>query len=381
MLQSRPIHLTYEKSTEGKQFYRIVEQENFRNLLIPSNEVNYYPAIWKEQELKRLKENARVITMEEKMAELEQKEIEKKKAIEECEKRKAFLKQKDRSREKSGISETIENETDDKKIMDKVAIAKYEEEEEIRKANRIILTTKCQIIRDAQIAEKNEIEKELREENLRLEKMINENVNKGLEKEEVDRDYKKKLDERHALELKRQLKERELTKVLEAERIEEEAKAMAKAQIAITIDMMEKEKERKEKIKKIKQDLQKANELSEYFKKLEFEEQRIADLKVQEYMKQKNERDKRLALEKRIENEKKERERERLLRLQTKLLETKSAQSEMNMRREQEEKEREFRRREKEAVLKKQKTMKELEQARSVQLEELVILKIFYLKI
>lgn len=71
-----------------------------------------------------------------------------------------------------------------------------------------------------------------------------------------------------------------MSKVLEAERIEEEAKAMGKAQIAITLDMMEREKERKEKTAKIRNELQKANELSEFFKRLQFEEQRIADLKV-----------------------------------------------------------------------------------------------------
>lgn len=71
-----------------------------------------------------------------------------------------------------------------------------------------------------------------------------------------------------------------MAKVLEAERIEEEAKAMGKAQIAITLDMMEREKERKEKTAKIRNELQKANELSEFFKRLQFEEQRIADLKV-----------------------------------------------------------------------------------------------------
>lgn len=55
---------------------------------------------------------------------------------------------------------------------------------------------------------------------------------------------------------------------------------MGKAQIAITMDMMEREKERKEKTAKIRNELQKANELSEFFKRLQFEEQRIADLKV-----------------------------------------------------------------------------------------------------
>lgn len=48
----------------------------------------------------------------------------------------------------------------------------------MKKANRIILATKCSIIRHAQIAEKNEIEREFKNENLRLERMMLEDRDK-----------------------------------------------------------------------------------------------------------------------------------------------------------------------------------------------------------
>lgn len=270
--------------------------------------------------------------------------------------------------EKKG-NESLRN-TDEGVILDKAFMAKQEQEEEIKIANRVILTTKCQVIRDAQIAEKNEIERELRDENIRLEKMMNEDRENALKHEDKKKDHLKKINERHALEIKNQLRQREMSKVLEAERIEEEAKAMGKAQIAITLDMMEREKERKEKTAKIRNELQKANELSEFFKRLQFEEQRIADLKVQEYMKQRQERHKQLLHKKKIAKEQQERERERLLQLQQRLIETKSAQTDMSMRREQEEKEREFRKKEKDAALKRRENEKALVEARSAQLEE-----------
>lgn len=41
------------------------------------------------------------------------------------------------------------------KILDRAFLAKQEQEEEVKRANRLILATKCHVIRDAQIAEKN----------------------------------------------------------------------------------------------------------------------------------------------------------------------------------------------------------------------------------
>lgn len=235
----------------------------------------------------------------------------------------------------------------------------------------MILATKCHVIRDAQVAEKNEIKQEMRDEELRLEKMMLDERAKALQLEDVRRDQLRRVNEKHAYEIKNQLREREMAKVMEAERIEEEAKAMAKAQIAITLDMLEKERDRKEQKLRVRTELQKSNELSEFFKGLVFEEQRIADMKAQEFMRIKQEREQQLARDKKLAAELKQREADRLLALQTKMLNTKDEQEEMNMRRNQEEKEREFRRKEKEAVLKKKKADQELDVTRRAQLEEI----------
>lgn len=243
--------------------------------------------------------------------------------------------------------------------------------EEVQRANRLILATKCHVIRDAQVAEKNEIKQEMRDEELRLEKMMLDERAKALQIEDERRDQLRRVNAKHAYEIKNQLREREMAKVMEAERIEEEAKAMAKAQIAITMDMLEKERDRKEQKLRVRTELQKSNELSEFFKGLVFEEQRIADMKAQEFMRIKQEREQQLARDRKLAAELKQREADRLLVLQTRMLNTKDEQDEMNMRRNQEEKEREFRRKEKEAAVKKKKADQELEVTRRAQLEEI----------
>lgn len=103
----------------------------------------------------------------------------------------------------------------------------------MKQANRIILATKCSVIRDAQIAEKNEIEREFRNENLRLERMMLEERDKALIEEEQKREIERKNLLKYSMEIRRQLEEREALRAKEVERIEEEAVAMKKALMAI----------------------------------------------------------------------------------------------------------------------------------------------------
>lgn len=110
---------------------------------------------------------------------------------------------------------------------------KQKQEEEVKKANRIILATKCSIIRSAQIAEKNEIAREFHNENLRLEKIMLEERDKALVEEELKREQERKNLLKYSKEIRKQLEERELIRAREVERIEEEAIAMKKSQNVI----------------------------------------------------------------------------------------------------------------------------------------------------
>lgn len=149
----------------------------------------------------RLKNRAKVITAEERTQQQAIREAEKKRLIDESEERKRKFKELEKNKVVKKGSESLRN-TDEGVILDKAFMAKQEQEEEIKMANRVILTTKCQVIRDAQIAEKNEIERELRDENIRLEKMMNEDRENALKHEDKKRDHLKKINERHALEIK-----------------------------------------------------------------------------------------------------------------------------------------------------------------------------------
>ena len=103
----------------------------------------------------------------------------------------------------------------------------------MKKANRIILATKCSIIRDAQIAEKNEIEREFKNENLRLERMMLEDRDRALIVEEQKRERERENLLKYSKEIRAKQKEKEAIRSKEVERIEEEAIARKKALEAI----------------------------------------------------------------------------------------------------------------------------------------------------
>lgn len=329
-----------------------------------------YPLLWPKTEYSRLQTKARFKTLDDKLNEFRVNELEKKNLLEASEKRKKQLQEIDRGRQSSsGIVVEHDKDLTSRKIIDRAFVAKQEQEEEVKRANRIILAAKCHIIRDAQIAEKQEIERELRAEELRLEKMVLNENEKALKEEEKKAYLYKKRITQHSDEIRNQLLEKEKMKLREAERIEEEARVLKQAQLAIVAEEQRKEKEKIDRINAVRDDLKKAYDLSAYYKQLEFEEQRIAELKVQEYTRLRNERQAKLEFEKNIAVDVKEREQERMLKIQQKLMDTKLAKTDMDLRRGQEHVEREFRKREKDAVIKKRELEKQIAKARAAQLE------------
>ncbi|XP_063709195.1 cilia- and flagella-associated protein 45-like [Culicoides brevitarsis] len=377
-LNSRSIH-TKGGATDNKNMIQIVTQEQIRDLLIPGDAPNTYPTIWSKDEWQRLDSKAHIKSFHDQLEEMHRIQQEREKIREESERRKAALREIDamKAAKKSELLETeeaIPEEEDEellqRKILDRAFLAKQEREEEVKKANRVILQTKCHVIRDAQIHEKHELNKEIKNEELKLEKMMLEEAERALKEEDKRRQELKKEMMKHSEELRKQLEQKELIRLKEAELIEEESKKMQQAIAAIKYDEKERQAQELARKKKIQSELQQAKELSTYFKNLEFEEERRAELKVSEYMRQKREREAQKLLEQKIAKDARDKDHERLLQLQQKIMDTKSHREAIVLRRGQEQVEREYRKKEREAAIKKRETDREIAKARAIQLEE-----------
>ncbi|XP_044013899.1 cilia- and flagella-associated protein 45, partial [Aphidius gifuensis] len=302
-------------------------------------------------------------------------EEKKKKLYEECMKRKEEIRKMDfnkiNNNKLNNKIDLLEDDIRQKKlhILERANDLKLEQEEEIQICNKLILATKCRAIRDAQVAEKKLIEKELIDEEKRLNDMMeNERLLKIKDEEKKLNDElirKKKF----AILLRNQIIENEEKRFIEFEKKQEEGKLINKINEAWQNDETQKAINKKIERDKIRCQIAEENNKLIQFKEIEREEAKILDMRIREYQKQKEEREKEIEEKKRIEKHKKDNEK---LKIAEKSMETRNYQEkidELNATRIQEEVERNWRKREKEAAINKLKQQQKLIDARNEQIK------------
>jgi Trichohyalin-plectin-homology domain len=122
-----------------------------------------------------------------------------------------------------------------------------------------------------------------------------------------------------------------------------EAIKLQKAKQVLDEETRQLEISNREKKENLKKELQRANEMSLQLKNQRFEEQRIAELKAQEYMNIKRAQRKQLEREATLAREVKQKAHDRMLKLQQQLINSKSKSQEVQYRLELEQVERDFR--------------------------------------
>lgn len=326
------------------------------------------------REFNRLKTAAKVVTLEDRLNALMLREQETKRLEAEAEKTKQYFKEIDEARKRVEQEKNRELEgevaNEKVKVLERAFLAKHEQEEEVKKANRIILDAKCHAVRDAQVQEKYELQRELRKDEQRLEKQVLERAMKALSEEDAKHERLNEEKQKYAQEIKKQLNERENARFLEAERIEEEAIMLRKANEILKRDEERQTKLAKERRLKYRDDLAKVVEMSTTFRRMLCEQEREAEMRIAAYMRAKEERMRALQAEQKLAKEELERKQQRIYNLAEKILQSKSDREEMSYLREQERIEREYRRKEKEAALRKKQIEKELAEARERQMQE-----------
>lgn len=363
------------KALRGKELVQYVTHEGMRVMLVPSKEPNYYPITVKQDEIERLKAKATVVTEKDRLRISEEARQERARLEAESAARKKYLQSFD---QKGGTAMGVrltemEREARDKAnyLLKRAWELKKEDEDDVKAANSLILKTKCQAIRDAQLAERKLIQKEIKEEEKRLEKMMEDENTRAVELEKRKLELEQGRKERYVKELNEQVEEIQARRLLEAEKIVEERKRVNEAMYLVMLEELEKLKELEESKKETREALNKANEQIKRAQEIEREEARLADLKMQEYIRMKIEREEKLEREQQEERKRKELETARLRALQEAASDLQAIQDEMNAIRRQEEYEREWRRKEKEAALKRQKMEEECRIQREQQVRDI----------
>ncbi|XP_075210532.1 cilia- and flagella-associated protein 45-like [Lycorma delicatula] len=247
---------------------------------------------------------------------------------------------------------------------------RQEQEDEIKKCNALILGTKCHAIRDAQIAEKMLIQRELDEEEKRLEMMMEEERLRAVREQEKKKEteaMKKKMFTKALLE---QIKDNEIQKEMHAETIEEEARLANEAAMQIQLDELNAFKEKQKEQARLRHEMNLINEQLRQIAATEREENRLADLKVQEFMRNKAELEKQREEEANQLRIAKEKELARLRSMQERAADVQAQKDEITAQRIQDDVERRWRHKEREDALRRVKENEELKKARQQQVED-----------
>ncbi|KAI8851627.1 tumor suppressor, Mitostatin-domain-containing protein [Chytridium lagenaria] len=280
--------------------------------------------------------------------------------------RKSKMEEFDHQRSQNAKLSALEKEAKDKSnyLLAKAQMQLEEQEDEIKHMNELMLYAKCVAIRDAQVEEKKLIKREKKEEESRLDAMMElERVNELKKLEERE---KKRIEElrKGAAKIRLQIEERREHALLEQERRDQETKQILHA---ITVMAAQDAAEKLQKVhvqKSLMQEVVRANQESmERKKKIKMEEEE-EDRKVLEYLLEKEKRD--IENDKIAQRKKAEREQElaRLRAAQERMSDKQAQQDALRAQRAYEAYEREWRRKERETAEKQALMEKELKEER-----------------
>ncbi|KAJ3103073.1 Cilia- and flagella-associated protein 45 [Phlyctochytrium bullatum] len=283
--------------------------------------------------------------------------------------RKAKMEEFDHTRSQNAKLSELEKEAKDKSnyLLAKAHLQLEEQEDEIKHMNELMLYAKCVAIRDEQVEEKKLILKEKKEEDSRLDAMMEvERVNELKKLEERERRRVEEL-RRGAAKIREQIEERREAALLEQERKDQETKQILKTLAEMT------EQDKAEKLQKVKaqrilmQEVAKANIESMDRRRQQKVAEEEEDRKVLQYLLDKEKRE--IENDRILQIKKAEREQElaRLRAAQEKMSDKQAQQDALRAQRAYEAYEREWRRKEKEAAEKQAQMERELREERAKQ--------------
>ncbi|XP_017123006.2 cilia- and flagella-associated protein 45 [Drosophila elegans] len=326
-------------------------------------------------ELRRLKDQGKLETVSEKLQRIDQQEEEHRKQLQLVEETRRRFKAIDEA--KGGtvsedravlLSEVLEEK---QSVLSRAFLARQEQEQEVKRVNRMILDAKCKAVREAQIQEKHLLSKAIREDDERLARMVNERAQKELSAEDERERLEVEKRNRSAQEIRQQLAERENVRYLEAKRVADEAKELRRATELLRGQEEQQRAFAQLRKQRFREELQRIRDMSNVFKTMLSEQERLADLRVTAYMREKQDKERQLKEMQRLAKKEFERRQQRIFTAAAEVLETRQTNEELKYLKERDRVEREYRQREKGAVIAKREAERDLLEARAQQAQEM----------
>lgn len=172
---------------------QLITRDLVRELIVPTKDPSGESLIMSPEEFARIKWASHVLTREEHEAREQALRKEKEAIVDAVTARKKVMKQKEmvwRNNKKLSDLEEVARERA-QSLLQRANSLRLEQEEELKDLSKIILNAKCHAIRDAQILEKQLIQRELDAEEKRLDQMMEVERQKSVQRQE-DLDRKRR---------------------------------------------------------------------------------------------------------------------------------------------------------------------------------------------
>ncbi|KAH8406317.1 hypothetical protein KR215_011072 [Drosophila sulfurigaster] len=373
MAANPPSYMSYRRRSE--QFAAFDQKQLKRNERERRRNQGAKELVLRPAELKRLKQQCQVVSIDDKLQAIERSETEHRRQLQLVEETKQRFKAIDAARKAEKVEPQCEEVSaaleEQNTVLSRALLAKQEQEEDVKRINRMILDAKCKAVREAQIQEKQQMAKALREDDERLAKMVNERAKQALSAEDERERLEIEKRAKYAQDIRQQLSERENQRFLEAQRVAAEAKHLKKA-----TELIREEEERQRnfiQLRKLRfrEELQRIREMSSVFKTMLIEQERLAELRVAAYMREKQAKERQLKDTQKLLKKEFERRQQRIYTIAAEAQETRETNEELKYLKERNRVEREYRQREKEAAMAKRLAERDLLESRAQQAQEM----------
>ncbi|VFV42035.1 Hypothetical predicted protein [Lynx pardinus] len=345
---------------------QVVTRDMVRKLIVPAKDPSGESLIMSPEDFERIRWASHVLSREELEAREQAFQKEKEAIMDAVATRKKIMKHKEMvwrtTRKLSDLEEAAKERAQD--LLQRASQLQAEQEEELRDMSKIILNAKCHAIRDAQILEKQLIQRELDAEERRLDHMMEVERQKAIQRqEELDRKRREERIRGRRHIVQQMEKNREERSLLAEQREQEKEQVLASMQQLQEEDLRDMERRHQEKLK-MQAEIKRINDENQRQKAELLAQEKLADQMVMEFTKKKMAREAEFEAEQERIRREKEKEITRLRAMQEKVQDHQAQQDALRAKRNQEVADREWRRKEKENAQKKMETEAKLRRSR-----------------
>lgn len=359
-----------QQAPRARETVTVITKDLIRNVIVPSKDPSGQSVVLQRNSFNRIKHASKVRSKLDIEQEAKNRQQKKEENMSAAADRKAKFQELDLDRQQNDGLNDLEEEAkkENEHLLEKARSLRMEQEDEIKRLNELMLNAKCHAIRDVQIKERDEIHKDLQNEDKRLDVIMEVHRVNGVKESEMVEEIKQRQRKEGARQILEQIKYNTENRLLDDERKNAEAQALVEYMDKLQNEDMRELQERRNQQLQLQFEIDEINRQAQFQKEKRANQENIQDQKIVEYNRIKEEREAEFEAEQIAAKAAKEREIQRLRSLQERAQDHQAEQDALRAKRNQEQNEREWRRKERSAAEHKLKLDAEMKQAREDQI-------------